>query len=48
MDAAPLGESQKGTFMVRLLQVCAFWFGMLLVPAVGYLMLELALPSRSW
>ena len=27
--------------MVRLLQVCVFWFGMLLVPAVGYLMLEL-------
>jgi hypothetical protein len=27
--------------MVRLWQVCVFWFGMLLVPAVGYLMLEL-------
>jgi hypothetical protein len=27
--------------MVRIWQVCVFWFGMLLVPAVGYLMLEL-------
>jgi hypothetical protein len=27
--------------MVRVLQVCVFWFGMLLVPAVGFLMLEL-------
>ena len=27
--------------MVRIWQVCAFWFGMLLVPAVGYLMLEI-------
>jgi hypothetical protein len=27
--------------MVRIWQACVFWFGMLLVPAVGYLMLEL-------
>ncbi len=27
--------------MVRIWQVCVFWFGMLLVPAAGFLMLEL-------
>lgn len=41
MEAPLSGSPRKETFMVRMWQVFIFWFGILLVPAVGFLMLEL-------